>query len=72
MDKPSLVLVPLPTSSRTMKLSFVANFNISFTSFISTIKVELPLDISSEAPILVNILSTIGSFASLAGTKLPI
>jgi len=42
------------------------------TSHISTIKVLFPDAKSSEAPILVNILSQIDIFALLAGMKLPI
>ena len=41
-------------------------------SFISTIKVDSPREILSEAPTLVNILSTSPIFADAAGTKLPI
>ena len=69
---PSKVEVPLPISSRISKLFGVAFFIISATSFISSIKVDCPEDKSSEAPILVKILSTIPISALCAGTKLPI
>ena len=42
------------------------------TSVISTIKVDCPEARSSEAPTLVNILSTIHILAESAGTKLPV
>ena len=72
MLNPSNVLVPLPISSRIKRLFDVAFLNILATSVISTIKVLCPLARSSEAPTLVNILSQIDIFASLAGTKEPI
>ena len=72
MLTPSYVLVPLPISSRTTRLYFVALLTIFAASSISTIKVLLPLAKSSDAPTLVNTLSTIDNSILFAGTKLPI
>ena len=69
---PSKVAVPRPSSSKRIKLFCVAKRIAREASIISTIKVDSPLTKSSEAPIRVNILSNIGSVASLAGTKQPI
>lgn len=49
----------------------VGMFKYIATSFISTIKVDEPDERSSEAPILVNMPSTMQSSAAAAGTKLP-
>ena len=69
---PSYVEVPLPISSSTINEEAVACFKIFAVSLISTMKVDCPEARSSEAPILVNILSTIPTVADLAGTKEPI
>jgi len=69
---PSYVDVPLPTSSNKTKLLEVAFFKIFDTSHISTMKVDLPPAKSSDAPILVNILSEIEILALFAGTNDPI
>ena len=71
-DNPSKVLVPLPTSSKSMKLLSVALFSMFDASFISTKKVLSPPARLSLAPTLVNNLSTIPILAFLAGTKHPI
>ena len=47
-------------------------FKIEAVSFISTIKVDAPIEILSLAPTLVKILSTNPNVAFVAGTKLPI
>ena len=57
--KPSNVLVPRPISSNMRRLSGVAFLRILATSVISTMNVDCPDARSSEAPTLVNILSTI-------------
>ena len=69
---PSYVDVPLPISSNITKLFLVAFFIIFDTSDISTINVLCPILKSSDAPTLVNILSTTPILADDAGTKLPI
>ena len=66
--RPSNVDVPLPISSRISRELFVAFFKILLTSVISTMKVERPLERSSDAPIRVKILSTRPIFAEVAGT----
>ena len=65
---PSKVAVPLPNSSKRIKLLGVAFLIALAASVISTINVDSPLTRSSLAPILVNILSKIGRVAFLAGT----
>ena len=72
IERPSKVEVPLPISSRIIRLFFVAFLSIFETSVISTINVLCPLARSSDAPTLVNILSTIPIFALSAGTNEPI
>ena len=72
MAMPSKVEVPRPISSRISKLRAVAWVRISATSVISTIKVDLPMERSSEAPMRVKIRSTMPMRADLAGTKEPI
>ena len=71
IDKPSYVDVPLPISSNITKLFDVASFSIVATSIISTINVLCPILKSSDAPTLVNILSTTPMCASEAGTNEP-
>ena len=71
IESPSNVDVPLPISSKITKLFDVASFRIVATSIISTINVLCPILKSSDAPTLVNILSTTPISASCAGTKLP-
>lgn len=68
---PSKVEVPLPISSKIIRLLEVALLSIDATSLISTINVDCPAERSSDAPIRVNTLSTIPSSALAAGTKLP-
>jgi len=70
--RPSNVLVPRPISSRIIRLLDVALRRILATSVISTINVDCPEARSSDAPTLVNILSTIHILAESAGTKLPV
>lgn len=72
MLMPSKVEVPLPISSRIIRLFCVAFLRISETSLISTIKVERPVAKSSAAPTLVNTASTMPISAERAGTKEPI
>ena len=72
IESPSYVDVPLPISSNTTKLFAVASFRIFATSIISTIKVLCPMLKSSDAPTLVNILSTTPMCADVAGTNEPI
>ena len=69
---PSNVLVPLPISSRIIRLLGVAFLKILATSVISTMKVDCPEAKSSDAPTRVNIRSTIHIFAESAGTKEPV
>ena len=71
MLMPSKVEVPLPISSKIIRLLEVALLSIDATSLISTINVDCPAERSSDAPIRVNTLSTIPSSALAAGTKLP-
>ena len=52
---PSKVAVPLPTSSNKINDLSVAFVNALFTSNISVMNVDSPPEISSLAPILVNI-----------------
>ena len=72
IDNPSNVLVPRPISSRIISDFDVAFFKMWLTSVISSINVLCPDEISSDAPTLVKILSTIPILADFAGTKLPI
>ena len=72
MLMPSYVEVPLPISSRIIRLFDVAFSRIDETSLISTINVDCPPARSSEAPIRVNMLSTTPIFALFAGTNEPI
>ncbi len=72
MLSPSKVDVPLPISSSTSRLSEVALRSMFATSFISTMKVDCPLERSSEAPTRVKMRSTMPIPAFLAGTKEPI
>ena len=72
MDMPSKVEVPRPISSRISRLSAVADFKISLTSVISTMKVDWPADRSSDAPMRVKMRSTTPMRAARAGTKEPI
>ena len=71
IDSPSNVEVPLPISSSRMSELFVALFSMCATSIISIMNVDRPLRISSDAPTLVNILSTKPTWALSAGTKEP-
>ena len=70
MASPSNVLVPLPTSSRSMRLRFVAQLSMLASSIISTMKVDCPLERSSKAPTRVNILSTRPIRASEAAVRI--
>jgi len=65
-------LVPRPISSKSTRLLSEILFKILAVSFISTIKVDSPIEILSLAPTLVKILSTRPISADFAGTKLPI
>ena len=69
---PSKVLVPLPISSRIIRLLSVALFKILAVSFISTMNVDIPFWRWSCAPTREKILSTILICAESAGMKLPI
>ncbi len=69
---PSYVEVPRPISSNMSRLDEVAFLSMSETSVISTMNVDIPADRSSEAPILVNTMSTMPTVADFAGTKEPI
>lgn len=68
---PSYVLVPLPSSSITTKLSFVACLKIALVSSISAIKVDTPLSWLSPAPTRQRTESKMGTSAKEAGTKEP-
>ena len=71
MEIPSYVLVPRPISSkRTSDLS-VTLLRMAADSSISTINVDSPRAMLSEAPTLVNNLSTMPMDASFAGTNEP-
>ena len=72
IEIPSYVLVPLPISSNNIKLFWLKLFKILAVSFISTIKVDSPIEILSDAPTRVKILSTKPISALSAGTKQPI
>ena len=72
IEIPSYVLVPLPISSNKIKLRSEILFKILAVSFISTINVDSPEEILSDAPTRVNILSTNPIVTDSAGTKLPI
>lgn len=58
MDIPSYVEVPRPNSSKRTRLRSEMLFRMFAASFISTMKVDSPREILSEAPTRVNILST--------------
>ena len=68
IEMPSYVEVPLPISSNKTKLLSEILLRIEAVSFISTIKVDSPIEILSLAPTLVNILSTTPILAFCAGT----
>ena len=70
-DIPSYVDVPLPISSKIIKLLLDKLLTMLAVSFISTIKVDSPELILSDAPTLVKILSKIPISAFSAGTKQP-
>ena len=72
MLSPSKVEVPRPISSRTTRLRDVAVCRMLAVSCISTMNVDCPRAMLSDAPTLAKMRSTIGSFASLAGTNEPI
>ncbi len=72
MLRPSKVEVPRPISSSTTRLRDEAVCRMLAVSCISTMKVDWPRAMLSDAPTRAKIRSTIGSFASLAGTKEPI
>ena len=72
IEIPSYVLVPRPNSSNRTRLREDMLLRISEASFISTMKVDSPTEMLSEAPTRVNILSTIPIRAHSAGTKQPI
>ena len=69
---PSYVLVPRPNSSKSTKERGVTLLRMFEASVISTIKVDSPNEMLSEAPTRVKILSTIPMRARSAGTKQPI
>src|SRR5690606_17943085 len=69
---PSKVLVPRPISSIRMRLLAERLLRMLAVSFISTIKVDSPDEMLSEAPTRVNNLSITPIVADDAGTKLPI
>ena len=72
IEYPSKVDVPLPSSSTMASEFLVAYLRIVSVSSISMKKVLFPSRILSEAPILVNTLSTGVSTHLSAGTKHPI
>jgi hypothetical protein len=72
IEYPSNVDVPRPSSSRIARDHFVPNYRMFFVSSISTKNVLFPSRILSEAPSLVNILSTGVKMHFSAGTKHPI
>ena len=72
MEMPSYVEVPRPSSSKSTKERGVTLLRMSEASVISTINVDSPSEMLSEAPTRVNILSTRPIRAESAGTKLPI
>eukprot|EP00835_Amoeboradix_gromovi_P004410 NODE_341_length_10628_cov_0.466996.p6 type:complete len:161 gc:universal NODE_341_length_10628_cov_0.466996:2386-2868(+) len=69
---PSIELVPLPNSSIIIKLLLVALFNILLVSISSTMNVLCPIAISSLAPTLVYIWSTMIPLYSLLLVFIPI
>ncbi len=71
MLSPSNVLVPRPISSNISRLRLVALFSMPATSLISTINVLCPPERLSDAPMRVNILSTMVIAAFFAGTNEP-
>jgi hypothetical protein len=72
IEYPSKVDVPLPSSSRMARDQLVPNYKMFLVSSISTKNVLFPSSIRSEAPSLVNILSTGVNMNFSAGTKQPI
>ena len=64
---PSKVLVPRPISSIRIKLLAEILLRMIAVSFISTMNVDSPDEILSDAPTRVNNLSMIPSFAAFAG-----
>ena len=72
MDMPSKVLVPRPISSSRTSERGERLFRMVAVSSISTMKVDSPREMLSEAPTRVKILSTRPIFAARAGTKQPI
>ena len=72
MDMPSYVEVPRPISSRSTREREERLCSIMDVSSISTMKVDSPREMLSEAPTLVKSLSQYPIRASDAGTKEPI
>ena len=71
MEIPSYVEVPRPSSSNSTRLRSEMLFKMLAASFISTMKVDSPKEMLSDAPTRVKTLSTYPIFADLAGTKHP-
>jgi hypothetical protein len=71
MLRPSNVAVPRPISSSTTRLLDVARWRMLAVSCISTMNVDCPRAMLSEAPTRAKIRSTAGSFADRAGTNEP-
>ena len=71
MLTPSYVLVPRPISSNSTRLRGVRLLRMAAVSFISTMKVDSPLLMLSDAPTRVNIRSRMPKSACLAGTNDP-
>lgn len=71
MEIPSYVEVPRPSSSNSTRLRSEMLFKMLAASFISTMKVDSPKEMLSDAPTRVKTLSTYPIFADMAGTKHP-
>ena len=72
IDMPSYVLVPRPISSRRTSERSDRLWRIVAVSSISTMNVDSPLEILSDAPTRVKILSIMPISADSAGTKQPV
>lgn len=72
MPKPSLVEVPLPSSSMMIRDLYVEVEIMQEASSISLMNVDMPLNCISLAPTRVMIASIIGISALAQGTKQPI
>ena len=72
MEMPSYVEVPRPSSSNSISDRRLILLSMDAASFISTMNVDSPSEMLSEAPTRVNTLSTMPICAESAATKQPV